>query len=238
MGQTILMISKPVAPPWNDSSKNLVKDLAVTGTRYNYRVLTPRGYALPAPGVISEPLYSGGGAYTPSLLQNLGVLARLLLPDRTALTHFFFAPNPRTSRIARLITQLGRRRTIQTVCSTPASYDNARQLLFGERVVVLSDHTRRRFIEAGIPRKRLAVIPPGIQIPGAIVDADLRRKARRAEGLPEGGQVVIYPGDYQFSSAAETVARSVPLLADRDLTVILACRIKQPESRRVEQKIR
>jgi phosphatidylinositol alpha-1,6-mannosyltransferase len=231
------MVSKPVAPPWNDSSKNLVKDLALAGTRFRYRVLTARGYALPA-RVVSEPLYpEGAGAHTPPLIQNLRVLSRLLRHDDAALAHFFFAPNPRTSLAARLALRLRPRRTVQTVCSTPASYARVDRLLFADRVVVLSSDTDRRLVEAGVDPKRLAVIPPGIEVPDCPSPGE-RRDARRRNGLPLDRPVIIYPGDYQFSRAADTFARAIPLLADVPATFVFACRIKQPASLVEEARIR
>jgi glycosyltransferase involved in cell wall biosynthesis len=237
VARTILMISKPIAPPWNDSSKNLVKDLASAGARFTYRVLTPRGYQLAAPQVECEQIYRAVGAHTPPLVQNLRVLARLLRPDRTAITHFFFAPNLKTSLSARAALTLRRRRTVQTVCSTPASFQRAGMLLFAERVVVLSRHTQRQLVDAGVPARRLVMIPPGIQIPDP-PSPDSRRAIRARFGLPVDRPVVIYPGDYQFSDAARTVARAILALDDIPVFFVFACRIKQPASLEIEAEIR
>jgi len=249
----ILMISKPVAPPFNDSSKNLVKDLALSGTRFHYNVLTPRSFQLAGPHVTSEGLYNDGGRFTPPMLQNLRVLQRLARRDDTAIAHFFFAPNPRTSLAARAVLRLRPRRTIQTVCSTPAGLERpggqglARRIdrrwtasmLFAHRVVVLSRHSMDRLSNAGIDPHRLEMIPPGIQIPPVPSD-EARIQARRRHGLPLDQPVVIYPGDYQFSSAPWTVARAVlqPDLRDLPATFVFACRIKQPASLEVERQIR
>ncbi len=238
--RSVLMVSKPVAPPWNDSSKNLVKDLAVAGERFDYRVMTPTGYRLPADGVTSEPVYpAGNGAHTPALAQNLRALARLLRRDETALTNFFFAPNPRASFAARLALKARPRRTVQTVCSCPASFHRADRLLFADRVVVLSNHTRLRFERAGIASARLAVIPPGIQIPEP-PSRDRRAATRARHRIAADQSLVIYPGDYQFSRAAETVTRAIIALGPRQAktTFILACRIKQQASRTIEEQLR
>ncbi|MCC6748253.1 MAG: glycosyltransferase family 4 protein [Deltaproteobacteria bacterium] len=234
---TVLMVSKPVAPPWNDSSKNLVKDLARAGRRFGYRVLTPSDYRLEGPGIVSEPLYRGGGAHTPALVQNLRVMGRLLRSDDSALTHFFFAPNPKASLAARLCLRLRSRRTVQTVCSTPQSFARPDRLLFADRVVVLSRHTESSFLAAGVAPSRLRVIPPGIELPDPPTE-DERLRTRRRFGLPVGKPVVIYPGDYQFSDAAETVARAALQLGDLEAHVVFACRIKQEASRSKEAEIR
>lgn len=233
----VLMISKPVAPPWNDSSKNLVKDLALAGRRYRYHVLTPPGFRLPGSSV-SEPIYRGRGAFSPALLQNLRPLRRLLTRDGIELAHFFFAPNPKASGAARLALFARPRRSIQTVCSCPASFRRAERLLFADRVVVLSEHTRQAFIAAGIPPARLTLIRPGIRIPAPLTH-EQRLAVRRRHGIPADHAVVIYPGDYQFSTAAETVARAAVALRHRPgLSFVFACRIKQQASRLEEQRIR
>jgi glycosyltransferase involved in cell wall biosynthesis len=235
---TILMISKPIAPPWNDSSKNLVRDLATAGHHFEYQVLTPRHYRLDASGVESDPVYSpAGSAFTPPLVQNLRVLRRLLRRDRSAVTHFFYAPNPKTSTAARLALLLRPRRTVQTVCSAPRSFSRSAPLLFADRVVVLSRDTRRRFEAAGVAPERLVVIPPGIRLPDLPVE-DARAAARSRFGLPRHRPVIIYPGDYQFSDAAWTFARAVLQLRDLDATFVFACRIKQPASLEVERRVR
>lgn len=233
---SVLMVSKPVAPPWSDSSKNLVKDLALAGERFSYRVLTPEGFRLPGEGVFSEPIYRRRGRYTPAITDNLLVARRLLRQDDTALTHFFFAPNPRASLAARICLRWQRRVTVQTVCSVPSSFDTPGKLLFARRVVVLSQHTLQRFIEAGVDARRLVHIPPGIRIP-AHPTAERRLRLRRELGLPAHRPVIIYPGDYQFSKAAETFARITPLLADLRPLFIFACRPKQEASLQEERRI-
>lgn len=233
---TVLMISKPVAPPWNDSSKNLVKDLAQAGRDFSYRVLTPRGYRLAGHQVFSEPIYRDGGRHTPPLRQNLRVLARLLRPDDTQITHFFFAPNPRTALAARLSLVAQRRRTVQTVCSVPHTFEQPERMLFAERVITLSQNTLCRLADAGFPRHRLVHIPPAIDVPAPPSD-QVRCVTRRHYRLPADELVVLFAGDYQFSRAAETVARAACIMRDQPVSWVFACRIKQPESRQREREV-
>jgi len=235
--QTVLMVSKPISPPWTDSSKNLVRDLVLHGRRFHYRVLTTRGQRLGGDGVTSEPLYRDAGRYTPALVQNARVLARLLRPDRTSLAHFFFAPNPRACKAARLALRLRPRLTIQTVCSIPLSFEDPDQLLFADKVVVLSRHTRDQFLANGVPGERLVRIPPGIRLPPFPTD-ERRRQARRSLGIPLDRPVIIFPGDLQFSGAARTVARAIPLLRDLSPLVLFACRPKQEASLLEERRLR
>lgn len=242
---SVLMVSKPIAPPWSDSSKNLVRDLVGAGRRFDYRILTPRGYRLEQPSaattVHSEPIYGHRGRFAPGLRQNAQVLRRLLQRDDTRLSHFFFAPNPRTSWVARALLLARRRATVQTVCSIPASFRGASQLLFADRVIVLSQETRRRFVAAGVAEQRLHHIPPGIALP-PLLSQEARARVRRHFGLPAQARIAIYPGDYELDASdgpgpAETFARAIRLVDDPTAFFVLACRIKVPAARATEARI-
>lgn len=196
----VLLISKPIAPPWNDSNKNLVRDLSRGMTRWRPRVLVPRGEALD--GVLSEPVYQSRGAYAPARSANVRVLGRLLLGPRTAVWHFFFGPNPTTLRAGALASGLRRVPTVHTVASAPD--DLERLTFFADRVVVLSEHTRQRLRHLG---DRVVKIPPAVTAPP--VEPSRVEEARRRHGLP--ARYVLYPGDLEFSRGAETFVRAASL---------------------------
>ena len=230
------MISKPVGPPWNDSGKNIVRDVARYGERYTYHVMTTRGAEPLGPRCVPEPIYGSAGEYTPGLSQNLRVLLRLLRPDSSAIHHYFFAPNPRTSTVARLVTAIRGRPVVQTVSSSPATYAGVDRLCFGDRVVALSAFNRRKLEEAGV--RGVVHVPPGIPVP-ALRGADARTQARQRWELPTDRPVVLFAGDYQFSSAATVLADAIPrVLAGRAAHFVYACRIKQEASRAIEEQVR
>jgi glycosyltransferase involved in cell wall biosynthesis len=244
----VLMISKPLIPPWDDSAKNVVRSQVTRGQKYRYRVLTaktlPHGLeedaaSLFPDGVVAHPVYTVRGKYRPSFAQNMRVLTYGLLPRGASVYHYFFAPNPLTSMAGRTLQIVNRVKTVQTVCSRPASFDNISRLLFSDMVVVLSNETRNRMIDAGVDGARIRMVRPCIE-PIERPNSETRRHIRRDVGLPEEGPVVVFPGDYEFSTASETVARAVPLLykAIKDITVVFACRIKTATSKTIRNRIR
>jgi phosphatidylinositol alpha-1,6-mannosyltransferase len=195
----VLFVSKPVAPPWNDSNKNLVRDVARGLERYRARVLVPRG--APLEGVLSEPLYAEPGAYAPSRLANARVLTRLLAGPRVDLWHFFFGPNPLTLRAGALAARLRRAKTVHTIASAPDDLERIAPLLFADRVIALSAHTTRRLERAGV---RAVTIPPALEPPTVSAAAIVETRARY--GLPP--QYLLYPGDLEFGNGAETFVRA------------------------------
>jgi phosphatidylinositol alpha-1,6-mannosyltransferase len=230
----VLFVSKPVVEPFHDGATCLVRDLATHFVSARATVLTARGERGPE-GVEQEAIYPAAGGFAPGLRQNAHVLARLLAGSKHDVWNFVFAPNPRSSAAARLARAIRHVPTVQTVASAPRKWDP--RLLFGDRVVCLSQHTRDRLVEAGARATRIEVIPPSV---GPVsVSAEARQQALAAAGLDEGGgPVVVYPGDLEFSRGALWVAQAAPRLVAAGVRVIFACRAKTNQARGVEEKLR
>lgn len=234
----ILLVSKPVAPPWNDSSKNLVRDVALGMERHVPLVLGRRGAGFAVPRGEVEPLYpASAGGFAPALVDNARVLSRLVAGRRPDLWHFFFAPNPRTSRIGAAAARLRRMPTVQTVCSAPRADADIRSLLFADVTVVLSRHTERRLVDAGVPAERLRRIPPAIP-PLEVPTEQAREEARRAFGLPASAPLVVYAGDLEFGGGAATSIEALAHIPRSDAHLAVACRVKTEAARAEERRLR
>jgi phosphatidylinositol alpha-1,6-mannosyltransferase len=233
----VLLVSKPLEAPWNDSSKNLVRDLVLGLERYEVTGLGRRGGEARLGRAHLDPIHPAGrGGFAPAVLEQGRVLRRLLTDRGSDLFHYFFAPNPRTSSVARLVSQLRRKPTVQTVCSVPKEDIDLDRVLFGDRVVVLSEHTEQRFLAAGIARDRVVRIPPAAP-PLEPLDSDQTRTARLELGLPVDAPLVLYPGDLEFGSGASFVLEAHATLPE-DTALVLACRTKTPRSIEIARRLR
>ena len=234
----ILLVSKPVAPPWNDSSKNLVRDLALGMERHEPIVMSRRGGGLALDRGVVEELYpSRTGGFSPALADNARVLARLVTGRRADLWHFFFAPNPRTSLAARVAARARRAPTVQTVCSAPRSFDRATEIFFADVTVVLSRRTERDVIASGIDRARVRRIPPSI--PALDVPSDGARRAARASfNVPEGTPLLVYPGDLELGGGAAIAIEALAALGRTDVHLAMACRAKTGAAQEAERELR
>lgn len=240
----VMMISKPISPPWNDSAKNIVMAQLSHARRYKYRALTIDSGKSPDLGsnVTWDPIYDSKTGFSPNALQKMKVMLHGLNPRGAKIYHYFFAPNPLTSKAGRLQRTLARVKTVQSVCSCPASFDDSKRLLFSELVVVLSDETRKRLISAGIEESRIRLVRPGIN-PIEKPSKEAKVAVRHAHGLPTTKPIILFPGDWEFSGAAETVASAVPIIASAfsEATVVFACRSKtkksQIEAARIMKKL-
>lgn len=234
-GPRVLFVSKPIAPPWHDGSKNLVRDVATHLTRAVPTVLTTSDAPSLGPRVKADPIYLESGAFSPGFAANARVMRRLVMGDAQDLWHFVFAPNQGSStaaRVARRTRRIAgwRGPVIQTIASAPSSFEHVKPWIFGDLVVALTEWTRARLLAAGVDGKKLRVIPPcAIAPPEPTLEE--RRKVRERYKLGHG-PVVLYPGDYEVSSGARIVGRAAAtiLRAVPDARVVFACRAKTPES--------
>jgi glycosyltransferase involved in cell wall biosynthesis len=227
----VLFVSKPIVPPWHDGSKNLVRDIATHLRRSRPTVLTAPGAVPVGEGVAEEAVYATAGTFAPALSANVRVLLRLLEGDPHDIWHFVFAPSAASSmaaRIARGVRRAGgwHGATVQTVASAPRRFSEMPRLLFGDRIVVLSEWMRARLIGAGAPARNLRVIPPCVREPPPRTPESARR-VRRRYGIGDG-PIIVYPGDYEVSTGALTVARAVGQVIRRvpGATFVFACRAK------------
>ncbi len=233
------MISKPIVPPWDDSAKNIVAAQIRHSATYRYCILTDGSSQAQLQNAVAAPIYSNRGRYSPGFFENLRVMGYGMRSRGVSLYHYFFAPNLVSSLAGRVQKTVARVKTVQTICSAPASYEGIRSLIFTDRVIVLSAHTKRALVNAGIDRDRIRYIKPGIEPLTPLAKIE-RNDLRRAYDLPIQAPVVVFPGDYEFSQAANTVARAVPLLhkALPEIIVVFACRIKRAPSLRIRDAIK
>jgi phosphatidylinositol alpha-1,6-mannosyltransferase len=195
----VLFVSKPVVPPWNDSSKNLVRDIAASLERHS-------------------PVLMGRS-------RHLGVFRQLLFATSPDIWHFFFAPNVKTSAAARFARAVRRVPSIHTVCSMPAEQDAIGKLLFADVTVALSRAAFERLRLAGIDESALRLIPPCVP-PLSVPDSTRRTELREKHAIPGKTQVWIYPGDLEFGGGAEIALTGFAAWNRADSLLLMACRPK------------
>jgi glycosyltransferase involved in cell wall biosynthesis len=232
-----LIVSRPVAPPWNDSGKNLVRDLVTHCTEVQHRVLSVRGFSLDLGHVTEEPIYTSDDAFRPKLADQARVFARLLRPGGRRIVHFVLPwEDERSRRLARVALSFRHQAVVQTLLTAPRSSAGMRKRLFGNRIVTLSEHTTRLLEAAGVPG--VVHIPPGVTPPQSSGTSD-RALFREEFDLAADRPVVVYPGDYGASRAAETFAEAVEKLASvLDVTFVFACRHKRLGDEAEEGRLR
>jgi len=234
---TVQLISKPVAPPWNDATKVLVHGIVSNRAACAYRFFgTPSTEVLAGPHVRCE-VVSRTHKFQPSTADHVRTLMRLVMSgSQVSVYHCLFTPNPRTSLTLKLVLRAMRRPVIHTLCSSPRDWNDVAGLLFADRVVTVSEWARRSLEERGVAH--VLHIPPGISMPKANHDAISR--LRRDLGLRSDAPCLLFPGDYEYSAAHPVILEALPQIArdNPDAVLVFACRTKTPDALDIESAVR
>lgn len=245
----VLFISKPIAPPFQDGSKCLVRDIATRLDRARPIVLTTRGaeplrdVASGTRDIASVPVYSNAGRHAPSLGENLRAAGWVLARSHADLWHFVFAPNPRTSQVGRWLARLRQKPVVQTIASPPRSFAHMNRLLFGDVVVAQSDWTAAR-VRAACEREGslvpdLRVIPP--PVPDTLTRTpEVQLAARARLDIPKDAPLFVYPGDLEVSSGGRASLEIARKLSARmpEAIVLFAYRRKTASSEAAADALR
>jgi phosphatidylinositol alpha-1,6-mannosyltransferase len=235
---SILFVSKPVVPPWHDSGKNLVRDLACNLRRHRASVMARSvGDVALAPAASLAVYGASSGGFAPGLSDQARVFAHLLASRGHSAWHFFFAPNPRSCLAGRLATRLRRMPSIHTLSSAPREPASLVDKLFADLNVVLSEHSERMWLTAGLAPERLVRIAPAIT-PLVAFDTARRAAARSSFGLDEHVPLVVYPGDLEFGGGATLALEALRESGLSGVQLVLACRAKTERARSAELALR
>ncbi len=235
----VLYVSKPIAPPFHDGTKCLIRDVARSVSRVHPQVMsTPSAPAIP--GVEMLPVYGDSGGFSPALTQNARAALYLMARAKAPVWHFAFAPNKRSSSVGKFGKGLRKASVVQTIASAPKSFDDIRGLFFGDIVVAQSRDTANRLASADASGHvaRVEVIPPPVGDVRERSD-DEKHAARAAIDVSAEAPMFVYPGDLEVSCGAEFVASMVEPLhaAVPNAIVVFACRAKTPEAPRIQQQL-
>ena len=234
----VLMVSKPLAPPWQDSNKNLTKNIISYVNNVKFHVLTPKGYKFDKENVISEDIYQSTGDYAPALAQNLQAFFHLITKSRHIdLFHFFFTPNVKTSLILKHLFKIKKEPCIHTVTSTPKDLKDIDTLLFADRIITLSDYTQKKLQERDI--ENVLRIYPGLDLTEIDNFDPYALKFRRENNLMDS-YIIMFAGDYEFSAANKTIIESIPPIVSKYPTAkfIFACRNKTERAKSIEDELK
>ena len=236
--KNILMITRPILPPWNEGSKNMAYQIVKRDKRHHFHLLTSRSVdRFQVIDTISlHSIYSDSGL---SICQKWRLFWFLVQPrPNISIYHSLFVPTLITSRILSYIARLYNKKYIQTV---PSIYNNeisskdASKLFFGDKVITLSDWTANQLRTWGV--KNVIRINAGVDLLRfrQITAKDVLRKKI---GLPEKIPIALFSGELSRLGSVEIILSAIPQVIRDNPSVcfVFACPIRVDEDIEVEQR--
>lgn len=261
MSRSVLFVSKPIAPPFQDGTKCLVRDVALHLSSVRPVVMSVAGAPpleewqgvdpsrsgarLAVAPVEMVAVYPTAGRFAPSFAHNARAAAWLLRHSRESLWHFVFAPNRRTSAMGRWLKWWRRVPVVQTIASAPREFVDVDRLLFGDVVVAQSQWTRSRIGEAyeaaGIPeesRRRIEVVYPPLG-PLRPRTPQEHRRVRADLGISAEAPLFVFPGDLETGGGVSRIQQAIPAVLSilPEAVFVLAYRAKSERTRAVAAEL-
>lgn len=245
----ILMVTRPICPPWDEASKNFAFELSQNIEGQHFHLLTCGKLKNLKPQTTVHPIYSSP-ALRMSWKEKLRLLAFLLkLPENIDALHFLFTPSPLTTFIVKcvILPKAARNKKIKTI-QTVATLDfkrinckNVREYLFADFIVTHSEYSQAFLREKGLVNAR--VIRPGIDL------AKFRKAApdealKQELGIDPHDRVLLYTGEYVRLGATDRIVEALPEIVRKvpNVKLIFAMRIKSDadiqKRTEVKQKIK
>lgn len=220
----ILFITRPIAPPWNEGSKNFVLGLAKNLKKHEVHLLSSPGVSGKSRHVIFEPIFPRlRQSLMVPLSQKLRILIRMFKNDGIDIIHIVFNTTILSSKMMRitLFFRFSKPKTIQTVLSNLAGPTKLKRMVFADYVMVLSRFMEKRLKDAGI--KNVVRISPGIDLKEFSPGNSLA--AKKKFGF-DGKKVVLFPGGFLEKLGALVFAKSAKeiIAVHPDTMLVFACR--------------
>lgn len=235
----ILLSTRPLAPPWDEASKNFAYFLGKTITGYSLTLLTTKELLEGLPTTVHQEAIFSSPVFN---LKAKISLFRYLRRSRQCfdITHYLFTPTRQNTGIIRWLAKPVKGKTVQTIATLRDdlySSKTLRTIFFADHLVTYTDTAKQKLKRLGFTN--VTRIYPGIDLdrysPGI-----KNERLLRGFGLQPEHFIVIYPGEYVRLGATDMLTDVFidffTQHPDTDLRFIFACRVKNaPDAQKKAQ---
>lgn len=258
----ILLVTRPIAPPWDEASKNFAYYLAKNISTQEFYLLT-NGLIPGLPeNVHQKPIYTSNDF---SYFQKLRLLKHLREMRREFdILHYIFTPTKQnTFLIKRLLNckQDKCAKTIQTIATLREDLYSDREikdLIFGDLVVTYSDYAKNKLNALGF--NNVKRIYPGVDL--EYYSPKPKDEQLLSEfGIRNSEFIVTYPGEYTRLGATDDIVKmiislchcerieaipreelkseiaTVATLPRNDIKFVFACRVKNSTDAKKKEEV-
>ncbi len=233
----ILFVSRPIAPPWDEASKNfaynLAKEIANNNSDLEIHLMT-KGILSDLPkNIIQHPIYT-------SSQNDIGFSQKIRMiwfliqkAKKFDFVHLFFTPTKFNSLILKLIFKIFARQTkiIQTIATIREdlfSDEEIKSMMFGDKIVTYSEYAQKRLKKMGF--NNVQKIYPGIDL------EDYKPKNNENHKI---SFVINFTGEYIRLGAMDDVIESFIKISEKipEAKLSLAVRVKNEKDAGKKKKV-
>jgi glycosyltransferase involved in cell wall biosynthesis len=236
----ILLVTRPIAPPWDEASKNFAYFLSRNIFSVEINLMT-KGINPDLPeNVRQHPIYSASEIAGFNLSQKLrSLFFQLRSKGKFDLSHYFFTPTKLNSFLIKHFLSSKKTKTIQTVATLREdlwSDEDMKKLLFADLIITYSEYAKRKLESLGFQNVRR--VYPGIDL------EEYRKKPKNEKLLVQKNLaisdfVINFTGEYTRLGAMDLVIDSFIEISQKISVarLSLAVRVKNEKDARKKEKV-
>ena len=207
----ILLVTRPVAPPWDEASKNFAYYLANSAKNFSFSVLTP-GLVQDFSQTIQQlPVYTKNNLNL-NWNQRLRLLKLIPKVKDFDILHFMLTPSKINAFAFKFFLSSKKNKTVQTIATLREdllSDKDFKKILFADLLITYSDYAKNKLQSLGF--ENVIRIYPGIDLAKFMPNGKNLETLSRFE-IKDTDFVVIYPGEYVRLGATDDIVASLPEL--------------------------
>jgi glycosyltransferase involved in cell wall biosynthesis len=223
----ILLVTRPITPPWDEASKNFAYYLARNISTCAIGLLTVGSVANLPSTVQQYPIYTASHL---SWFQRAKLLKLVGIKNDFDILHFMLTPNKLNAFSFKTFLKSKKAKTIQTIATLREdlySDTDLKEILFGDLIITYSDYAKNKLQALGF--KNIQRVYPGIDLE-YYSPAVKNLAALEKIGATESDFIVTYPGEYLRLGATDdivnTIIESANAWKENNIKFVFACRLK------------
>jgi glycosyltransferase involved in cell wall biosynthesis len=238
----ILLVTRPIAPPWDEASKNFAYYLAKNLNLSNQLELhlMTKGILPELPRqIVQEAIYTASQNDFSFSQKIRSLLFQIKHKKKFDITHYFFTPTKLNTFFIKKFIKNSATKSIQTVATLREdifSDEEIKNLMFSNLIITYSDYAKHRLNNMGI--QNVTRIYPGI-------DLNKYKKQENASVLRKkynffpNDFVLNFTGEYTRLGAIDNVIKSFIALTKKysNIKLSLAVRVKNEKDAQKKESI-
>jgi len=236
----ILLVTRPIAPPWDEGSKNFAYYLAKNLVGFEINLMT-KGILPELPeNVVSNDIYTTSKVSDFNFSQKLrALLFQFKTKGQFDINHYFFTPTKLNSYLIKNFLKSKHTKTIQTIASLRDdlwSDCDIKKLMFADLIITYSDHAKNKLDSLGFQNVRR--VYPGIDLEKYQLQ-EKNPELMREKNISQDDFVINFSGEYVRLGAIDLVVDSFIEISKKIPTakLTLAVRIKNEKDAQKKEEV-
>ncbi len=235
----ILLVTRPICPPWDEASKNFAYYLAKNLNGFEFYLLTNGNLSDLPENVHQKPIYTTSEF---GYFQKIRLIKHLRkLRNDFDVIHYLFTPTKQNIFFIKKFAKSKKSKTIQTIATIREdifSDQEIKNFIFSDLIIAYSDYAKAKL--EGLGFQNVKKIYPGIDL-NLYSPASKDEKLMENLGIKQNDFVVTYPGEYTRLGATddllEMIIRHTEFLKQKNIKIIFACRTKNKDDAKKKEDV-